>query len=115
MLSFLLHADDIYSVTQGQDNTLYPIVLSNHAVELDECLGVAIVVRHGLHHLAVPEDIIGQEDRAAVHQSAIHQHIIIGGIFPLITIDKNHIELLTQLRGNLQRRAHVQVNLMPVR
>lgn len=51
---FLLHADDVYAVAQGQDNALYPIVLPNHAVELDERLGVAVVVRHGLHHLAIP-------------------------------------------------------------
>ena len=49
-----------------------------------------------------------------MHQTLIHQHIVIGGILALVAINKHQVELLAQRGCNLQRRADVQLNLVAV-
>jgi hypothetical protein len=50
----LFNPYDVYSVTQGEDEALYSVVLDNHTVELYEGLGVVVVVVYLLHDFAIP-------------------------------------------------------------
>ena len=97
MISILFYSYQIQSVAQRDDDVLHARVFDDHAVELHERLRVAVVVRDGLHYFPRPEDVVGDEHRAAVHQppSAVvaHQHPVIGGVFALVAVDEHHVEL----------------------
>ena len=77
-----------------------------------------VAAGNGLHDLPRPEDVVGDQHRAAVHQrpSAVvaHQHPVIGGIFALVAVDEHQIELPAQLRGDFECRTDVQYDLVPV-
>ena len=79
---------------------------------------MAVVVRHGLHDLPRPEDVVGDQHRSAVNKRltavVAHQHPVIGRIFAFVAVDEHEVEFAAQFRGDVERRADVQADFAAV-
>ena len=79
---------------------------------------MAVVVRHGLHDLPRPEDVVCDQHRPAVHQRAAavvaHQHPVVIGVFAFVAVDEREVELPAQFRDDVECRADVERDLAAV-
>ena len=109
----LQHADQVEAIPQRQDDIFGAGIVMHHAVEGQDRLrvGIGMVLRIG--HLAVPQDVVGQQKTARMHQgtaldAVAHQHGIIGRVFAFVAVDEDQIVGVGQGRGHLQGTADVE-------
>ncbi len=72
-------------------------------------------MRCRLCHLAVPQNVVGQNERAACDISSVEQHVVIGRVLALVAVDEDQIVDSAQPRHYIQCRAYMLYDLASVR
>ena len=79
---------------------------------------MAVPACDGLHDLARPEDVVGDEHRAAADQRpavpVAQQHAVVVGVLAFVAVDEHQVEHAAQRRGDVERRADMQPDFLSV-
>ena len=81
--------DDVKPVTDGEEDGFDTGVIDYHVIEGDDALGLFVFRDRILPELAVPKDVIGEDEATGLHK--IEDQIVVGDIFPLVGIHVNQV------------------------
>ena len=79
-------------------------------IEVHDALRLVVLVVGGIHHMSVPERVVG-DDESAWTKDAEH-HLVAVGIGALVAVDERHVELYAELGCLREGVADDELNLV---
>ena len=109
----LFHTDEGKAVALGEDELLASGVTGHVVIEATNGLGLGIVVVGRVDYMAIPQGVVGQEERSAMAER--EEEFVVFGILALIGIDKGGIDAQIHRREEAKYIAHVHLHTSFVR